>query len=826
MTTFRHALIFVPAALLLTGAKPADSLRATFADPGAEYRPVPFWHLNGRLSSDEIVRQLEDAKNLAGFGGVTVLPVSPGAQHPTGKPCPGMEPAYLSREYFDRYEEMLRISERLGQKLIVYDDIDFPSGTAGGRLLREYPRYTRKLLEMQEFEVCGPARFEHPLAVSDTLRCMAVSAMETASRRIVDLGAAVRRDTLAWDVPDGVWKIMFFNCRYAVHPLVDYMEPEAVECCISMTYDQYAKRFGRYFGGVVDKVFFDDVGYVSMERTWTPAITGLFESRYGRPAALYYPALFYDIGPETAAARVAFYGLRAELMAEGYPRQVAQWCASHGLSSIGHPPGNYCTNPTDMHGDILKFYRHTQIPLTDYIFYYGHGRDGFKQVGSAADLYDRPLVGAELCGAFDAAMDSLMLYRVTLDLFACGVNYLVPHGMWYDPAPEHVRIPPLISPYNPTLAPALKRYSDFAARSCAMLQGGRRVADVAVLYPIAAAQAGFRFGGGDEWGESAPPELDYQRVGALLTTVLHRDYTLVHPEMLTDGRVRPEGRTMLLDNRVNRQRYDVLILPGGKVFSAEALGRVREFYERGGRVIATSCLPERSAEFGMDDALRSEVEALFGSPSERRAGTVRRNGAGGAAVFVPEPDGAGLCRFGGRSGCRDRRYGAACRLGDLVRLPDENGRLGAGGSRHRSDRRKRSLFLLYPQAERRAGYLLLYELVERFDLDAGFAARQAEAAAVGPVHGRDDRARLAQGAPQRRNLYAFRARSASRVGRFRRGRAPRIRSGIRPCGDSRAGVGTENRPAPDRMPTTRQTAVGTVGRVPELRADRSEFPIT
>ena len=140
--------------------------------------------------------------------------------------------------------------------------------------------------------------------------------------------------------------------------------------------------------------------------------------------------------------------------------------------------------------------------------------------------------------------------------------------------------------------------------------------------------------------------------------MLHRDYTLVHPEMLTDGRVRPEGRTMLLDNRVNRQRYDVLILPGGKVFSAEALGRVREFYERGGRVIATSCLPERSAEFGMDDALRSEVEALFGSPSERRAGTIRRNGAGapqntarkkyqgagGAAVFVPEPDARSLER--------------------------------------------------------------------------------------------------------------------------------------------------------------------------------------
>ena len=163
------------AALLLTGAKPADSLRATFADPGAEYRPVPFWHLNGRLSSDEIVRQLEDAKNLAGFGGVTVLPVSPGAQHPTGKPCPGMEPAYLSREYFDRYEEMLRISERLGQKLIVYDDIDFPSGTAGGRLQAQYPRDTRKLLEKDEYVITGPATFTQILPDSTEKLLMATS---------------------------------------------------------------------------------------------------------------------------------------------------------------------------------------------------------------------------------------------------------------------------------------------------------------------------------------------------------------------------------------------------------------------------------------------------------------------------------------------------------------------------------------------------------------------------------------------------------------------------------------------------------------------------
>ena len=258
--------------------------------------------------------------------------------------------------------------------------------------------------------------------------------------------------------------------------------------------------------------------------------------------------------------------------------------------------------------------------------------------------------------------------------------------------------------------------------------------------------------------------------------------------MLTDGRVRPEGRTMLLDNRVNRQRYDVLILPGGKVFSAEALGRVREFYERGGRVIATSCLPERSAEFGMDDALRSEVEALFGSPSERRAGTVRRNGAGGAAVFAPEPDarvaGAGLCRFGGRSGCRDRpiRCGIASSgtsFGYLTKM------VASGQEASASDPTGgKSEPLSAISTSRKTGGIFTSLRTRRTirSRRSGFAARQAEAAAVGPVHGRDDRARLAQGAPQRRNLYAFRARSASRVGRFRRGRAPRIRSGSHPAG--------------------------------------------
>lgn len=158
----------------------------------------------------------------------------------------------------------------------------------------------------------------------------------------------------------------------------------------------------------------------------------LFEKRYGKKAVLYYPALWYDIGPETQAARVAFFGLRAELMGEGFPRMVAQWCNAHGLASMGHPPGNYEPTAVDMYGDPFKFYRHTQVPLMDAI----HGYP-VRPVGFQTDQFGRrsirpPGDGGRVLRQLPGRYGSLMLYRLAMELMARGVNFFVPHGMWYD----------------------------------------------------------------------------------------------------------------------------------------------------------------------------------------------------------------------------------------------------------------------------------------------------------------------------------------------------------------------------------------------------------
>lgn len=592
-----------------------NSLKADFKNPPNKYRPMPFWHINGNLTTEGIDKRITEARTLSGFGGVTVLPVNPNTQWQTGYPCPGTEPAYLSEEYFNRYADILSISEKQDMEVILYDDIDFPSGSAGGRLQKEYPQYTRKELNKDEFLIQGKQLFKKQ-APDTTSLLLAVSAMNTKSLEVVDLKPYMKSKNLEWNVPQGEWRIMFFSCKYNTADAVDYMQPEAVSKVLEMTYDQYGKRFGKYFGNVITKTFYDDVGFVHQENVWTPAISTIFEEKYGKNPALYYPALYYDIGPETHQARVAFFDIRSELMAEGYVKSVAEWSAKNNLRSMGHPPENYSPNSVVAHGDILKYYRHTQIPLMDAIFYYGRGIHGYKQISSAADLGDKPIVGAELCGAFPADMDSLTLYRTVMDAMARGVNFAVPHGMWYTTDADKIRIPPLISHENPLLRDCLPNYSAYVGRSCMMLQGGNRVSDIALLWPITAIQGETYINrdatSGLPVANWLPEHVNHHVLSNLLTNDIRRDFTFVHPENLCNGKITSNGKELKLNNTTNIQNFKVLIMPGGDVISLSTLKSIKQYYDNGGSVIATASLPFKSAEFSADREVQRIITELFG----------------------------------------------------------------------------------------------------------------------------------------------------------------------------------------------------------------------
>lgn len=432
---------------------------------------------------------------------------------------------------------------------------------------------------------------------------------------------------LRWKAPAGRWEVQAFVCATAPRKfLVDYLDPQAVKKFMGLTFDRFYERFPAHFGSTIQMTFYDDLSVYQApdDLIWTPSFNDAFQKRFGRSPEALYPALWEDIGTETAAARASLYGMRNELFAAGYPRMVEEWCAKRGLRGSGHPAGAYDPNPMQLSGDGILFYKYQSVPLTDYIHYYGHGVDGIKIPSSAAYNFDRDTVVCEIYGNFHQKLpnDSNMLYRAGMEMYARGINYLLPHGTWWDA--EKMRIPPEISWRNPAIGPELATYNRWTARCEPLLRAGRHVADIAVLYPIDDLEARTSVGPqSGKHGKVPIPGTDYYEISRLLTGEVKRDFTFLHPETVNERCV-VEGNEFVLNNTNHWERYKVVILPACRTIRLSNLTKISDFLRSGGRVIATTCLPEQSVEFGREADVQKLVKEMFGP--------------GGKGIFIPKPD--------------------------------------------------------------------------------------------------------------------------------------------------------------------------------------------
>jgi hypothetical protein len=126
-------------------------------------------------------------------------------------------------------------------------------------------------------------------------------------------------------------------------------------------------------------------------------------------------------------------------------------------------------------------------------------------------------------------------------------------------------------------------------------------------------QAAYHFGVGKPYeGGVIPAWADYMAVGERLSLDLRQDFTFLHPETL-DSRCRVNGDTLRLEHPDIHQTYRVLVLPGTTTISAANLAKVKQFFDAGGHVIATTRLPDQSAELGRTDAVREGVRHIFGA---------------------------------------------------------------------------------------------------------------------------------------------------------------------------------------------------------------------
>lgn len=477
-----------------------DMLKRQFVEPDDEFSPLPFWFWNGSMNRDEIIRQIHDfrSKGVAGF----VIHPRLGMSEST---------PYLSDSYMELVDAAVEEAERLGMKVILYDEAMYPSGSAMGMVAKENPAFASRGLKLIEMPCDGGGCTEFAVPIREGETLVSAQAVAKTSERGFDPASTVllesEQGSVKFTPPDDrSWAVLLFVETYSKGVIrgvyfgqddgdpdapqsADLLNPKATETFIRLTHEAYYRKLKRFFGSTVIAMFTDEPnimgrGPIRGLKPWT----GQFLS-YARSFGLeeeQLPALWLDAGGRTAEVRAAYAKAVNAKLAESYYRPLSDWCAEHGIQLTGHPG----------HSDEIGLLEYFQLPGQDIVWRVvepgvGKGLQGADSTlgKCSSDAARHRGRRRNLNECFGACFKDGLGWYFTADemkwymdwLFVRGVNMLVPHAFYYSiEGKRRDERPPDVGP-NSIWWPHYRTISDYMKRMSWLMTDSVNAALVAIL---------------------------------------------------------------------------------------------------------------------------------------------------------------------------------------------------------------------------------------------------------------------------------------------------------------------------------------------------------
>lgn len=599
-----------------------------FANPSSEYRLAPFWFLNRDLKDEELKRQIKEMhdKGVDGF----ILH----ARH-------GLLTPYLSEEWFERIRTCIETAKRLGMKVYLYDENNWPSANADGKIVAENPSFRMSGVFMtHRIDVKAGDKISFKIDKMDEL--IAVVAYPLKDGEVEGfyysgllLNDNVKDDILEWEAPPTTdFRIYVFSRRFLTSglffgPAVDTLNPDAIRRFLELTHEEYAKRFKDEFGSTIWGIFTDEpaMDYNPQEAIpWTPRLPALFERQHGYSLYNALPALFEDLGPLTPMVRAHFRDTATEAYVEAFFKQIYEFCDKVNLNFVGHvlSEGELYLH-TRHQGDFFRGARYMHFGGVDFLCELTWPQEGAlwglnnlvgpKFASSAAHLLEKPRVMSEAFGLASQWGISLSTLKWLTDWqIALGVNLIMPHAFYYSIQGFRKWECPPDEFYRTPFWKYYKKFADYVARLCYLFSHGNHIADVALLYPVKSM-----------WATINPkPTAETEKIVAgfnKISEALLRigfDYDYLSEEILQQRGLFQRGLIWIMDETCSDvlEEYKVLIIPTTTMLSWETAELIEEYLEEGGKVIALGSLPHTSFEVGEDKELLAKLASLFGVPPE------------------------------------------------------------------------------------------------------------------------------------------------------------------------------------------------------------------
>ncbi|NLX53741.1 MAG: hypothetical protein GXY58_01360 [Planctomycetaceae bacterium] len=609
----------------VAGDDDASALRAAFRAPPPACRPLIIMH-SSPLGSADALPWLTARR--AG-GAVIDGGVRPGSSDRGEEPWDN--PTYLDDPgQFARLRETIARFREQGLEVWLYDELGYPSCSAGGRVLEGHPEFQVEVVGCRAFRGTAGGTIEIVSEHAQVESCVALPvqgghATLTGSIDLTD--QVVAGGTLAWQAPPGEWLVClcerFQPDTWRRHNIprrnVNMLDRRAVARFIELTHDRYATELGQQLADVY-AFFTDEPQFGSAEHwgsgapecvpmvQWCDELRERFRQQTGYSLRSVLPALFHPVGPATGKFRHDFYDVQSDLAAENYFGQLETTCRRLGVASSGHM---LLEESLLFHvmfsGSMLKNWARMDLPGVDLLgltpYHTMGGWNGTtvpvpedfscKMASSVAHLMGKQGTFTESFALAETAALRQVL-GVAAWQFAGGITHMTTYSV-----------------QRALSAEDYAALSDFAGRLACLTRRGRHVADVAVLVPERAVWAAYTppdGGGFQRYMDRNPEPIEIDRVFRDTCHELlrnQRDFDCLSEELFQRAVVR-DGRLHLAD-----ESFATLVLPEMRMIQPSTLAQVRTFLESGGNVVWIGTLPCQSPMHGDDSRVTEQVSALL-----------------------------------------------------------------------------------------------------------------------------------------------------------------------------------------------------------------------
>ncbi|MBQ5802194.1 MAG: hypothetical protein IIW27_04100 [Clostridia bacterium] len=511
----------------------------------AKYASVPFWSWNDKLSPEELRRQIRDMKE-KGFGGFFM--------HARG----GLMTEYLSDEWFECIEASVDEAKKCGMYAWSYDENGWPSGFAGGKLLKN-ENYYASFLKYEEKAEFDPTAFGVYVIENNKLRRV------TAAEPNVETYHTVYRK---------------YDETY-----VDVMNAKVTAEFVEITHAEYKKRLGDDFGKAMPGFFTDEPQYYRWATVWSDTFIEGFKKEYGYDVLGCLAGLFveYDGSQEF---RFDYYRLCNRYYTDHFIKVIYDWLHANGGQITGHSVeeagvgGQMWTC-----GGIMPFYEYEDIPGMDWL---GRpiGNDiSPKQVSSVAAQLGKEQCLSEMfaCCGWDVTPKELK--KLAEWQYASGINLMCQHLMAYSIRGQRKKDYP--ASYSEHLAwfKEYKTFNDYFTKLGYALTRGKEVAGVLLISPVHGGYLHYR----REVGNLNIPDVD-QGYHKAVETLSHNQIGYhIGDEWLMEKYASVNGNTIT----IGQCTYNAVVLAKTDTIDASTAKLLKEYLANGGKILLLDGVPTR-----------------------------------------------------------------------------------------------------------------------------------------------------------------------------------------------------------------------------------------